>query len=318
MVLCRKNFGIKLQACIIEFGIFFGICQNFRLLKDFHIHSENIHTYVVFLIIVTLISLIAFYGNFGDDKGFILKNYLVNTHIVGDFDSYERSLTQVINDIYKVINSDDLKDVGMVQGPIMPILILTSKFISNNLIPFFILSLYVSLWVICLTLDIAKEIIPWLDSQINLKTFTFIIFRGYKVRLSPIELFGIILNPIFVYYVVFPASDLFFGLIVLSIIILFYREKYSYCYFLYLISILLRPTGLFLFPAISFISYYGFRKSINLRVYNVVIYAFLVAATFIALNYYLGYLVVNFSDTLKYGLYGDGLNLWGLPIQVGL
>ena len=114
------------------------------------------YTCVVFLIIVTLISLIAFYGSFGDDRGFILKNYLVNTYKVGDFDSYARSLTEVIHDIYKVINSDDLKNFGMVHGPIMPILIL---------------------------------------------------------------------NPIFLYYVVFPASDLFFGLIVLSIIILFIEKN---------------------------------------------------------------------------------------------
>tara|TARA_Y100000589_G_C27197333_1_gene647537 strand:- start:3688 stop:4899 length:1212 start_codon:yes stop_codon:yes gene_type:complete len=246
-----------------------------------------------------------------DDRGYDLKNYLTTTYIVGDFNSYERSLTQVFDDFLKLLNSSDLNNVGSIQGPFMPLIISISKFISNNLIPFFIFSLYLSLWCITFSLDIARNILPFLDKQLEKKLIQFNIIKDYSISLSSIELFGIILNPIFLFYVLFPASDLPFAALVLFIIWSSLNNNFTSCYFLYVLSILIRPTGLFLYPAINLILFFDYKENRKFRLFT---FFLLLTITLISYFYYKGYSVVNFNDTLKFGGYGGGLSVWGLPV----
>ena len=113
-----------------------------------------------FSLVILIICIFAFLIGISDDRGFSLKNYLTNTYIVGDFQSYRRSLDQVINDFFKIIFSKNVDNLGIIQGPTMPILISLSRSISNNYIPFFLFSLYISLWFIAISLDIAIAIMP--------------------------------------------------------------------------------------------------------------------------------------------------------------
>ena len=112
------------------------------------------------------------------------------------------------------------------------------------------------------------------------------------------------------YYVIFPATDLPFACLVLGIIFFFCKEKYAYCYFFYLVSIFLRPTGLFLFPLIIVIFYFDYRKRKKIRF---ILKIFVLSFTLILLNYYSGYSYLNFQDTLQIG-YKKGLSIWGLPL----
>ena len=265
---------------------------------------------IAFTLLVIFISLIAFFVGFSDDRGFSLKDYLVNTYIVGDFQSYERSFGEIINDIKSLLNADDLKSTGSIQGPIMPILIILSRFISNNFIPFFLISLYFSYWFIALTLDIARYINPWMEKNFSKKIFHINILN-LELTLSYPEIFGFIVNPVFIFYVTFPASDLPFSCLVLWIIWLSCKEKYLQSFYVYLLSLLLRPTALFIFPTICLIAILDFKKN---KKYRIFFYIFLIAITIFAFNYYVGYSVVNFEDTLKFGGYGGGLSVWGLPV----
>ena len=268
-------------------------------------------TCIAFTLIVALITLYAFYYGISDDRGFNLKKYLVNSYIVGDFDSYERSINKVLSDFYNSFVSDDPKNLGLIQGPLMPILILISRFISDNFVPYFIFSIYLSYWFIAMSLDIANIVLPSFDSQFSNKIFSLKFPRNLSLNLSYLEIFGIVLNPIILYYVIFPASDLPFACLVLAIICFFCREKYSYCYAFYILSIVFRPTGLFLFPAMIMIFYFDFKKRKKIRFFFKVL---IVSLTLFFYSYYLGASVVNFKDTLQYGAYGNGLSIWGLPV----
>ena len=175
-------------------------------------------TCLSFTLIIVIITLLAFFLGFGDDRGFNLKNYLTNTYIVGDFDSYQRSINETFNDFLKLFSGSKLQPNEAIQGPIMPILLTASKILTNNFIPFYILSIYISYWFITFAIDISRDISPWVESQFKKKSFTFKIKNKVIIDLSYLETFGIIFNPILLFYVIFPASDLPFSFLVLLII----------------------------------------------------------------------------------------------------
>jgi len=87
-------------------------------------------TCIAFTFLVILISLFSFFIGISDERGFDLKNYLTNSYIVGDFDSYERSITQIIKGFSDFFGTNDPNKVGIMPGPIMPILIFISRFID--------------------------------------------------------------------------------------------------------------------------------------------------------------------------------------------
>ena len=95
-----------------------------------------------FSLIILTVCFFAFFIGISDDRGFSLKNYLTGTYIVGDFKSYDRSLTEVMDDFFQIIFSKNVDNLGIIQGPIMPVLISLSKLISNNYIPFHFFTLH--------------------------------------------------------------------------------------------------------------------------------------------------------------------------------
>ena len=76
----------------------------------------------------------------------------------------------------------------------MPIFILISRFISNNFIPYFIFSIYLSHWVIAFSLDISSIILPEFKSNFDKKVINFKIPKFREIKLSFIEIFGIVCN----------------------------------------------------------------------------------------------------------------------------
>ena len=268
-------------------------------------------TCLSFTLIILIITLLAFFLGFGDDRGFNLKNYLTSTYIVGDFDSYQRSINEIINDFLKLFSGSNLQPSEAIQGPVMPILLNASKILTNNFIPFYILSIYISYWFITFAIDISRDISPWVDSQLEKKIFNFKIKNKVIIDLSYLEIFGIIFNPILLFYVIFPASDLPFAFLVLFIIWNLGKEKYNLCYLTYIICLLTRPTGLFLLPAVLIIFYFDYKQN---KRFKFMAYILLILLSFSFYYYYRGYSVTNFSDTLQYGGYGGGLNVWGLPV----
>ena len=97
-----------------------------------------------------------------------------------------------------------------------------------------------------------------------------------------------------------------------TIIIKFFKEeKFLYSYFFYIISLLTRPTGLFLFPSLVFIFYFELKKRKKNRI---LIHIFLTSITLFFFRYYHGYAELNFQDSLTFGDNVEGLNIWGLPV----
>ena len=264
-----------------------------------------------FSIVILIICIFAFFVGISDDRGFSLKNYLTNTYIVGDFQSYRRPLNQVFNDFLKIIFSENVDNLGIIQGPIMPILISLSKLISNNYIPFFLFSLYISLWFIAISLDISRASMPWLDEQIKEKIFSIKISKKFNFQLSNIELYGIVLNPILIFYTSFPASDILFSFVMVFIIWNFMRLKYLRCYFLYIFGIAIRPTALFIYPAIIFLQFHEYKIQ---KKFRIITFIFLIIFTSLSYYYYKSYSVLNFRETLILSHSVGGLSIWGLPI----
>ncbi len=268
-------------------------------------------TCIMFTLGVILISSAAFFIGLSDDRGFNLKNYLIDSYIVGDFDSYEKSLAEIFKYLIDFFKSNDPQRIEFALGPIIPIFIWLSKSISNNFIPYYIFSIYISYWLIALSLDLARSFSPWFESQFLIKSFSIRLFNNFKIELSKVEIFGIIFNPILIYYVIFPGTDLPLACLVLAIIKFFKKEKFLHCYLSYIVSLLIRPTGLFLFPSIVFIFYCEIKKS---KKYKILIHIFLTTITLVFYKYYSGYAILNFQDTLNFGGYGNGLSIWGLPV----
>lgn len=264
-----------------------------------------------FSIVILTVCIFAFFIGISDDRGFSLKNYLTNTYIVGDFQSYGRPLNEVFDDFLNIIFSKNIDNLGIIQGPIMPILISLSKLISNNYIPFFIFSLYITLWFITISLDITRETLPWIEEQINTKIFSIKIFKKFKFELSNVELYGIVLNPILIFYTSFPASDILFSFIIVFIVWNFIKLKYLRCYFLYILGITIRPTALFLYPAIILLQFHEYKTKKRFRL---ILFIFFIIFTFISYYYYKSYSVVNFKDTLNLSNSLGGLSIWGLPV----
>ena len=264
-----------------------------------------------FSIVILTVCIFAFFIGISDDRGFSLKGYLTNTYIVGDFQSYGRPLNEVLDDFFKIIFAKNVDNLGIIQGPIMPILISLSKLISNNYIPFFLFSLYISLWFIAISLDISRASLPWLDEQIKKKIFSIKISQKFNFQLSNIELYGIVLNPILIFYTSFPGSDVLFSFVIVFIIWNFIRLKYLRCYFLYILGITIRPTALFIYPAIILLQFYEYKTQKRFRL---LIFIFLIIFTYLSYYYYKSYSVLNFKETLILSHSVGGLSIWGLPI----
>ena len=268
-------------------------------------------TCIAFTLVAFFISSAAFFIGFSDDRGFNLKNYLINSYIVGDFSSYNISFSEIFSYIINFFKNNDPKSLDYALGPIVPLLIWISKSISNNFIPYYIFSIYVSYWFIALSIDLSKSFLPWFESQFANKKISITLFSKFTLKLSNVEIFGIIFNPILIYYVIFPATDLPFACLILFIIKFFKEEKFLYSYFFYIISLFTRPTALFLFPSLVFIFYFELKKRNKNRI---LIHIFITSITLVMFQYYFGYAKLVLQESLLFGGYGDGLSLWGLPV----
>ena len=288
------------------------IVKTFSSLKWFSYPIRKYYsTCIAFTLVAFFISSVAFFIGFSDDRGLNLKNYLSDPYIVGDFSSYDKSFSEIFAYIINFVKSNDFKSTDMAFGPIVPLFIWISKSISNNFIPYYIFSIYLSYWFIALSIDLSKSFLPWFESQFSDKKISINFFKKFSIKLSNVEIFGIIFNPILIYYVIFPATDLPFACCILAIIKSFKEDKFLYSYLFYIISTLTRPTGLFLFPSLVFIFYFELKKRKKNRI---LIHIFLTSITLVFFRYYHGYAELNFQDSLTFGDNGEGLSVWGLPV----
>ena len=288
------------------------IITKFSPLKSFGYPIKKYYsTCIAFTLVALTISLAAFFMGFSDDRGHNLKNYLNVSYIVGDFSSYDLSFSEILSNIINFFKSES-KNIGYdAIGPIVPLFVWISKSISNNYIPYYIFSIYLSYWFIALSIDLSRSFLPWFESQFANKKISINLFSKFSFKLSNVEIFGIIFNPILIYYVIFPATDLPFACCTLAIIKSFKEEKFLCSYLFYITSLLTRPTGLFLFPSLVFIFYFELKKRKKNRI---LIHIFLTSITLVMFQYYFGYAKLVFQESLLFGGYGEGLSLWGLPV----
>lgn len=254
--------------------------------------------------LVTIATLYIF--NISDDRGNQLLNVFKYGWNVGDLSAYEFNFGELVN-----LVSIDSKE-GIRPGPLIPGVILITKIISGSYFLFALISIYVALWVASLSLDLIQEISSMLCG-FNFSYSDYLketkIIKKWMIIAIQVLPFG--LNPIFIYYTVFPSTDIYFSLLVL-IIIRIIHESPKFMLITYFLSLTCRPTGLFLLPGIGYSILSTKGKAYSRRTkFKYTFFSVIISVVFF--YYYRGYATSNIYVSSEIFA---GKSIWGFPDQV--
>ena len=256
---------------------------------------------------IVVIALIAytfiFFSDAVDDRGIAFSNFLNNGWSIGDLSAYDMSYQSIFN----LLIRDNAP--GIRPGPLIPLILALSKSISGSYLLFIAFSLYISFWVAHLSLNILESTVAQVSVKYNLK------IRPFLEQGKPfIEIVPFALNPIFMFYVLFPSTDIFFSFIALMIIVSVCRsESFSLCFW-FALSVLARPTSLFLIPIVFGSALMSDKVKFRAKYISLGV---LFTLSVLGFNYYFGYARFNVDASISlsnaYSFETLGLSSWGFP-----
>ena len=243
-----------------------------------------------------------------DDRGSALTDFLDNGWNIGDLAAYDMSYESILK-----LLTQEYSD-GIRPGPLIPLMLAVSKSIGGNYLIFIAMSIYTAFWVVYLTLEMINKAASQLSKKYNFEILPILDKSKLFVEILPFAT-----NPVFMFYTLFPSTDIFFSLIVLMIVDSISKSKSHLLCFWFLAALLARPTSLFLAPVILLSCLFLGKKDFKNKYISIAIIVVLAAC---GGNYYFGYAQGGAEASIllsrTYSPETMGLSIWGFPFPTSI